>query len=342
MNFCSDNATGASPEILDAVVRANEGHAMPYGADPLTRRAEDRIRELFDCDAAVFFVATGTSANALALSVMTPPYGAILCHPHAHLISAECGAVEFYTHGARLLHMDDVDGKCTPTGFDTAWSQYGPSVHDVKISAVSLTQITEAGTLYDIETVQSISDRAHENDLSVHMDGARFANAVAALNCHPADVTWKAGIDVLSFGGSKNGCLGAEAVVIFNKALAEQFAYRRKRGGHLFSKMRFVSAQIDAYITNDLWLNNARHANAMASRLAVGLHENCGVELLCQPPANMVYAAIPESAKDGLEADGFQIYRDVDGIGQFMRLVTAFNSEPAVIDSFVESVARHQ
>ena len=341
MNFCSDNATGASPQVLEAMVRANEGYAMPYGEDRQTKQAEDKIRNVFDHDAAVFFVATGTAANALSLAVLTPSYGAILCHPSAHLIASECGAPEFFTGGARLLPMDDDNGCCTPAGFDTAWGNQGRSVHDVQISAISLTQITEAGTLYDLDTITTLSDKAHERGLHVHMDGARFANAVAALDCHPADLTWRAGVDILSFGGSKNGCFGAEAVVIFNPDLAHRFSFYRKRAGHLFSKMRFIAAQMDAYVTDDLWLENARQANAMATRMAKGLSEDSGIDLLCPPPANMLYAAISEGAKDGLESDGFQIYRDVDGINQYMRIVTAFNTDPEQIDAFVACVARH-
>lgn len=341
MNFCSDNAAGASPEVIDAVSRVNTGHTIPYGADTITKQAEDSVCAVFGCDATVFFVATGTAANALSLSVMTPPYGAVYCHPDAHIIAAECGAPEFFTGGARLLPMDDVKGCCTPSGFEVAWNKQGKSVHDVQATAMSLTQITEAGTLYDIEAITELSAMAHERGLTVHMDGARFANAVAATNCTPAEMTWRAGIDILSFGASKNGCLGVEAVVIFNPDLADRFAFYRKRAGHLFSKMRFLSAQFSAYIKDDLWLNNARHANAMAGRLATGLSETAGIDLYCWPPANMVFAALSERTKDGVESDGFQIYRDVDTIGPYMRLVTAFNTNPDHVDAFVASAARH-
>lgn len=341
MNFCSDNATGASPAVIEAVVRANEGSAMPYGGDPLTQQAEDKIRALFETDADVFPVATGTIANVLSLAVMTPSYGAIFCHPAAHIVAHECGAPEFFTGGARLLPMDDVNGLCTPDGFDEAWSRQGDSVHHVQTAGMSLTQISEAGTVYDLETIKIMTDKAHERGLYVHMDGARFANAIASLGCTPAEMTWKAGIDILSFGASKNGCMAAEAVVIFKPELAKTFPFHRKRAGQLFSKMRFIAAQLDAYVTDDLWLENARHANAMAQKLATGLSETGGFDLLCPPPANMVYADMSEQVMDGLEADGFEIYRDDDAIGPFNRLVTGFNTDPAHVDAFVDSATRH-
>ena len=341
MNFCSDNATGASPEVMDSLIRANEGHAMPYGDDPLTARVEQKLCGLFETDAEVFMVATGTASNSLALTVMTPPYGAIFCHPEAHINAHECGAPEFFTGGARLIHMDDDNGLSTPAGFDAAWEHQGNSVHHVQAAAISLTQTSEAGTLYTIETIRAMADAAHERGLLVHMDGARFANAVAAVGCTPAEMSWKAGVDVLSFGASKNGCIAAEAVVLFKRDLAKAFPFHRKRAGHLFSKMRFISAQLDAYIENDLWLQNARHANAMATRLATGLAATANIGLLCQPAANIVFAELSDPVMDGLEADGFEIYRDADIIGSYIRLVTAFNTDPAHVDAFIASAARH-
>lgn len=335
MNFCSDNATGAAPAVMDAVMRADEGSSMPYGDDPLTKQAEDKIRALFETDADVFPMATGTIANVLSLAVMTPSYGAIFCHPAAHIVAHECGAPEFFTGGARLLPMDNVNGLSTPEGFDEAWTRQGDTVHHVQTAGMSLTQISEAGTVYDLETIRTMAAKAHERGLYVHMDGARFANAIAALDCTPAEMSWKAGIDILSFGASKNGCMAAEAVVIFNPELAKTFPFHRKRAGQLFSKMRFVAAQLDAYVTDDLWLNNARHANAMAQKLAQGLKETAGLELLCEPPANMVYADLSEKIMDGLEAEGFEIYRDGDAIGPYNRLVTGFNTDPAHVDAFI-------
>ncbi len=341
MNFCSDNATGASPEVIESLVRANEGHAMPYGNDPLTTRVNDKIRAVFETDAEVFLVSTGTASNSLALSVMTPPYGAVFCHREAHIEVDECGAPEFFTGGAKLIHMDDENGLSTAAGFDAAWGNLGKSVHQVQPGAVSLTQTSEAGTLYSLDTIRTIADAAHGRGLHVHMDGARFANAVAASNCTPAEMSWKAGIDVLSFGASKNGCLAAEAVVFFNCELAKTFEFHRKRGGHLFSKMRFISAQLDAYLNNDLWLENARHANAMAKRLADGLSGIPAATFRFPVEANLMFVELPEPIMAGLEADGFQFYRMVDAKGSFIRLVTAFNTEPAHVDSFIASALRH-
>ncbi len=341
MNFCSDNATGASPEIIDAVIRANEGHAMPYGDDPLTAQVEEKIRNLFGTNADVFLVSTGTAANSLALSVMTPSFGGIFCHPEAHIEVDECGAPEFFTGGAKLIHMDNENGLCTPAGFDAAWNHLGKTLHQVQPGAISLTQTSEAGTIYTIETISSMAETAHDRGLHVHMDGARFANAIAALNCSPAEMSWKAGVDVLSFGASKNGALAAEAVIFFNRDLAKTFAFHRKRGGHLFSKMRFIAAQFDAYLENDLWLENARHANAMARKLADGLAAVPGAGFRFPVDANLMFVELPERVLDGLETDGFQFYRMGDAQGPFIRLVTAFNTDPAAVDAFIDSATRH-
>ncbi len=341
MNFCSDNATGASPAVMESLTRANEGHTMPYGEDPLTARVESKIRSLFDTDAEVFLVSTGTASNSLALSVMTPPYGAIFCHPEAHIEVDECGAPEFFTGGAKLIHVDGENGLCTAAGFDAAWNHLGKSVHQVQPGAISLTQTSEAGTIYTLDTIRTIADAAHERGLHVHMDGARFANAIATLNCSPADMSWKAGVDVLSFGASKNGCFAAEAVVFFNRDLATTFEFHRKRGGHLFSKMRFISAQLDAYLDNDLWLDNARHANAMAKRLADGLSGVSGAAFRFTVDANLMFMELPEPVLDGLETDGFQFYRMADSKGKFIRLVTAFNTDPDDIENFIASALRH-
>ena len=342
MNFCSDNATGASPEVIESLARANAGYAMPYGNDPLTQRVEEKIREIFETDAAVYLVATGTAANSLSLSVMTPPWGAVFCHPGAHIEVDECGAPEFFTHGAKLILLDDVDGKITANGLAKAEEHLmRDNVHHVQPSAISITQASEAGTVYPLEMVHKISDWAHERNLSVHIDGARFANALVSSGCSPAAATWQAGVDILSFGGSKNGCMAAEAVVIFNRDLPGTFALRRKRAGHLFSKMRFLSAQFDAYLTDDLWLKNACHANAMAKMLAEGLGKIDGAEFQTPVDANEVFVKLPEAVIRGLQQDGFQFYRwDDPTAGRVIRLVTAFNTNPDHVSAFIESAAK--
>ena len=339
VNFCSDNAHGASPEILRALELASAGPAMPYGNDDLTRRVEARLAEIFETEVAVFPVATGTAANVLALSVMTPPYGAVYCYEQAHIQVDECGAPEFYTGGAKLVPLAAEHGKIDPATLAGAIGGAGV-VHEVQPAAVSLTQASETGTVYSVAEVGAIAEVARANALGLHMDGARFANALVSLGCSPAEITWKAGVDALSFGATKNGVLAAEAVVLFKPALAETFAYRRKRGGHLFSKMRFLSAQLDAYLADDLWLRNARHANAMAARLAEGLSALPGVALVHPVQANEIFARLPEPMIDGLLAGGFAFYRWGPAAAREVRLVTAFNTDPADVEAFLAAARR--
>lgn len=343
MNFASDNVTGAAPEILAAVVKANVGSTMPYGHDPISLRLEAAFNRLFECEVAVFPLATGSAANALALAAMTPPYGAIYCHAEAHIQTDECGAPELYTGGAKLLLIPGENGKIAAEDFATALAASDKgNVHHVQPAAVSITNETEAGTLYTPEEVRAIAGLAHAKGLLVHMDGARFANAVAALGCSAADLTWRAGVDALSFGATKNGALGAEAVVFFEPRLAESFAYRRKRGGHLFSKMRFVSAQLEAYLKDDLWLRLARHANAMARRLADGLKTIPGIELLYPVEANEIFARIPEGVVKGTFSDGYFFYRMGGGkTGERCRLVCAFDTKAEDVDGLITSLRRH-
>ena len=342
MNFCSDNATGIAPEILDAIAAANEGGVRGYGDDSLTEAVSGKIADLFETDARVFFVATGTAANALALSVMTPAYGGVICHREAHIEVDECGAPELYTGGAKLVLLDGADGKIDIDALHRSLAGLSPDVHHVQPRAVSISQLTETGAAYSRDEIAAITDSAHRSGLLVHMDGARFANALVATGCTPAEMSWKAGIDVLSFGASKNGAMAAEAVVIFNPDIGADFAYRRKRGGHLFSKMRFLAAQFAAYLDDDLWLRNARHANAAARRLHDGLKDIDGVSFLHPVNGNMMFVAMPEPMIAGLRADGFDFY-DWPHAGPksgAIRLVTAFNTRTQDVDALVAS-ARH-
>lgn len=341
MNFCSDNVTGASPEILAALLEANEGAAMPYGNDAISQRLTTRFAEIFETEVTVFPVATGSAANALALSVLAPPYGAIYCHMDAHIQVDECGAPEFYTGGAKLVTLAGEAGKIYFKDFEKALAQGGSGVvHHVQPAAVSLTQATEAGTVYRIEEVEAIAQLAHRQGLGIHMDGARFANAVVSLGCSPAEITWKAGVDILSFGATKNGAMAAEAVIFFKPELAASFGYRRKRGGHLFSKMRFLSAQLEAYLKQDLWLKNAAHANQMAQRLERGLKEIPGAVFSHPVEANELFVTLPEAVIQGLLADGFLFYRWPGDEASLVRLVTAFNTAEASVDAFVKA-AQH-
>lgn len=315
---------------------------MPYGNDEMTRRLEDKFAELFETAVTVFPVATGSAANALALSVLSPSYGAIYCHAEAHIHVDECGAPEFYTAGAKLVTLPGEHGKIQAADLTTVLSTAGAGVvHSVQPAAVSLTQATEAGTVYQIEEVKAIAQVAHDHHLKVHMDGARFANALVSLGCTPADITWRSGVDVLSFGATKNGAMAAEAVVFFDRSIADGFGYRRKRGGHLFSKMRFLSAQLAAYLECDLWLTNAAHANQMAARLAAGLAELPGVRLCHPVEANELFVQLPTAVATALRAEGFQFYDQQKEAVTTARLVTAFNTSAADVDAFLAAISRH-
>ena len=342
MNFCSDNVTEVCPEIMAALIAANEGAMMSYGADEYTEGLEAKFSSIFETPVTVFPVATGSAANALALSAIAPGYGAIYCHAESHINVDECGAPEFYTGGAKLVTLNGTDAQVDPAELSKTLEKSGAGiVHYVQPAAVSVTQATVAGTVYLPEDITEIAKVTHAHNLYFHMDGARFANAVASLDCAPADITWRAGVDVLCFGATKNGAMGAEAVIFFNQDLAKTFGYRRKRGGHLFSKMRFLSAQLEAYITDDLWLKNATHANEMATKLAQGLIE-LPLLRLCHPvEANEIFVEVPESVVNGLRADGFLFYVWQEGSLPIIRLVTAFNTRDEDVDAFLRSVKRH-
>ena len=338
MNFMSDNVTGAAPEILDAIVKANAGTAPSYGNDDWTRRLTQRLSHLFERDVVVFPVATGTAANALSLAALTPPWGSIYCHAEAHIQCDECGAPEMFTGGAKLVTLPGDHGKLTPDILSAALDRVHKGfVHVVQPAALSLSQLTECGTAYSQAEVAALTDVARHHGLRVHMDGARFANAVASLGCSPADITWRAGVDVLSFGATKNGALGAEAVVFFDRELSENFGYRRKRAAHLFSKMRFLSAQLEAYLDDGLWLRLAGHANRMAMRLADGLSSLPGAHLAHPVDGNELFVALPEPVIVGLEAAGFGFYR---WDGNVVRLVTAWNSDEAAVDALLTAARR--
>ncbi len=340
MNFCSDNVTGVAPAILAAIQAANHGAAMGYGDDEITARLEARFAALFEADVAVFPVATGTAANALALSAVTPPYGAIYCHELSHINVDECGAPELFSGGAKLIDLPGAAGKLGAAEIAAAIHGAGV-VHHPQPAAISVSQVTECGTVYTPHELHAIAEIARGHRLKFHMDGARFANAVASLGCRPADITWRAGVDVLSFGATKNGAMAAEAVLFFDRRLAETFDFRRKRAGHLFSKMRFLSAQLEAYLADDLWLANARHANAMAERLAAGLSATDGIALVHTVQANEIFATLPPAMIEALLADGFKFYRWDGDSGRMVRLVTAFNTDPAAVEAFLAAVRQH-
>jgi threonine aldolase len=345
MNFASDNWAGAHPDILAAIVRANDGAAPSYGGDELTKRVERKFSEIFEREVAVFFVATGGAANSLALAQITPSWGMILCHQESHIQMDECGAPEFFTGGAKLLPLAGDAAKLTPD-IVTAGLRGFPDrpPHGMPAKALSITEATECGAVYSVSEVGALCDVAHGAGLKVHVDGARFANAVAALGCSPADLTWKAGVDVLSFGGTKNGCMIAEAVVFFDAPAAEDFIFRRKRAAQLFSKMRFVSAQFDAYFENGLWLKMAGHANAMARRLSDGLSKSDGCRIWYPTDANEVFVSFPDGLAERLRANGAAFYPWVTpgdpANGAMQRLICSWATREADVDAFIEAARR--
>ena len=302
--FKSDNTAPAAPEIMAALAAANSGFVRSYGDDPWTAQLDQRFGELFGTEVRVFPVATGTAANALALATLVPPYGAVLTHEEGHIVRDECGAPEFMTGGARLMLLRGAGAKLGPEAVQAAIDANPASVHTVQPRAVSLTQATELGTVYTPAELTAVCAAAHRNGLAVHLDGARFANAVASLGCTPADITWKAGVDVLSFGATKNGAMGAEAVVFFGAARIADFEFRRKRAAHLLSKMRYVSAQLLAYVEDGLWLRLAGRANALARRIGAA----AGERLMHPVQANEIFAQLGDEGCAALRAAGFEFY----------------------------------
>lgn len=340
MNFSSDNAYGAAPEILAALTQAAAGAVPSYGDDPLTEELRSAMNRLFEREVAVYPVITGTAANALALATLCPQHGAIICHAEAHIAVDECGAPEFYSHGAKVVGIEGENGKLTPAAIEQALRHFQKGfVHHAQPSVISLTQATELGTAYSRAEVAAIAEVARRRGMKLHMDGARFANAVVGLGCTPAEITWKAGVDVLSFGATKNGALGAEAVVFFDPADVRDFEYRRKKAGHLLSKMRFVSAQLVSYLDNDRWLALARRANGLARRLAQGLAAIPGAELAHPVDANAVFVRLPDATVAKLRAAGGRFYDwgPPSGGTTLIRLVLSFATPDESITQFLDA-----
>jgi threonine aldolase len=349
MNFASDNAAGIAPAVLDAIVKANQGFALGYGRDDRTARVARRVAEIFERDVAVFLVPTGTAANALALAHVSPPWGAVLCHAESHVITDECGAPEFFGSGLKLIGLPGVAGKIALPTLREALEQ-GPwgGPHHVTPSVLSLSQATEAGTVYRADEIRALAELAHERGLAVHVDGARFANALARMNVSPAEATWKSGVDVLSLGATKAGALAAEAVVFFDPARAAGMPERRKRGGHLVSKHRFIAAQFEAFFAADLWLGLARHANQKADRLAAQLTA-AGLPPVWPVEANEVFVSLPRAVDARLKAAGASYYPwnthslpegvAMGGAAVLVRLVTSFATTDEEIARFIALVA---
>ncbi|MDQ2090191.1 threonine aldolase family protein [Marimonas arenosa] len=344
MFFASDNTGPAHPQIIDALARANEGYAMGYGADAIMDRARTGLRDVFEApEAEVYLVATGTTANSLALATLTKPWETIFCTPTAHIHEDECNAPEFYTGGAKLTLVGREDKMTAATLHAAILAEENRGVHGPQRGPVSITQVTERGQVYTLDELSALTATAHEFGLKSHLDGARFTNALVALGCTPAEMTWKLGIDAVSFGGTKNGCLGVEAVVFFDPGHAWEFELRRKRGGHLFSKHRYLSAQMAAYLEDGLWLDSATRANTACKRLTEGLRGVPGVTFDYEPQANMIFLHMPRAMHQRLRAAGAMYYvlagdpdHGPDDEALPARLVCDWSIRDAQIDRFVE------
>ena len=335
MRFFSDNTASACPEILTALQEANHGLTRPYGEDEWTERLDRTFSAFFGREVRAFAVGTGTAANALSLATVSPPYGAIFAHQKAHIATDECGAPGFFTGGAQLMLLPGEHGRIAPRTFAAALAA-PQDVHTVQPAVVSLTQPTESGTVYPAAELAQIASAAHARGLKVHMDGARFANAVAFLGCHPADITWRVGIDVLSFGATKNGALGAEAVVFFDTGLVRDFELRRKRAGQLFSKSRYLAAQLLAYIDSGVWRRNAERTNRQAREIG----RAAGTALLHPVEANEVFLALGIERRQALRAAGFEFYDSgVESAGE-ARFVVSWDQPADDVPALCAALAR--
>ena len=341
MNFTSDNEAPAHPAMIEAIANANEGFATAYSNDAWSRQLDQRFSECFDTDCRVLPIATGTAANCVAIAELSPPWGAVLCHELAHIHNDENGAPEFYSAGAKLMPLPGEDGKLDASTVASAIDGAGThGVHNVKPSVVSVTQATECGTTYRPEEIRAIAAATHERGLALHMDGARFANAVRHLGCHPAETTWKAGVDVLSFGATKNGAMTAEAIVVFgHPEWLEGMERRRKRAGHLLSKMRYVSAQLLAQLENDLWLELAENANSRASQLAKGIEASPDASLHWPVESNEVFMKAAPEKLAALKEQGF-LFHIWPGHDDLARLVCSWATREDDVSAFLESLNR--
>jgi len=336
LRFFSDNTATACPEILAAIEQANHGRARAYGDDEWTQRLDGVLSEHFGTPVRAFAVATGTAANSLALATLSPPYGAIFAHQEAHIAVDECGAPGFFSGGAQLVLLAGEHGRLDATTVSAALAAHPRSVHNVQPAALSLTQATEFGTAYRPNDVAQLADLAHRHGVKVHMDGARFANALVFLGCEPADVTWKAGVDVLSFGATKNGALTAEAVVFFDHSLVRDFELRRKRAGHLLSKSRYVAAQLLAYVESGIWKRNAERTNRLAARIGAA----AGEALLHPVEANEIFLRLGVARRAALRTAGFDFYDWGPEAAGDARCVVSWDQPEQDVQALCEALAR--
>ena len=345
MNFASDNTGPVHPNVMAALIAANTGYALPYGGDDLTAQTIQNIRDLFEApDAAVFLVSLGTAANSLILATLSQPWETVFCHTVAHIHEDECNAPEFYSGGTKLTLVPGPEAKMTAENLRRSiLAEETRGVHGPQRGPVSLTQATERGTIYSLKEIQEISATAEEFGLPVHLDGARFANAVQSLGCSAAEMTWKSGVDAVTFGGTKNGLMAVEAVVFFNPKHAWEFELRRKRGAHLFSKHRFLAAQMQSYLAGDLWLDMAKKSNDASARLIQGLKQIPEVQIDFEPQANIIFAQWARAAHQRLHAAGAQYYvmagDHTTGPSDELlpaRLVTDWSTTPENVDKFLD------
>ncbi len=335
MNFASDNVAGAHPALLQALADINDQTLNAYGEDPFNAQVEQECRRIFEHDSLkTVLVGTGSAANALALATMTPAWGAIYCHRTSHIVVDEANAVQAATAGARLVTLDGENGKIDPAELRGAIFGKGV-IHHPQPAALSVTQMNEYGVTYTLDELTELTEIAKSHDLKIHMDGARFANAIVGLNVSPADMTWRLGVDILVFGATKNGAMAGEIIVCFDPTVAEELEFRRKRAGHLYSKMRILSAPLAAYLNDDLWLDNAQHANRMAQRLADGLSAVDGIAL-CRPPSgNQIFMAMEPALQTKLMDAGAYFYDWPDDGPTAVRMVTAFNTRQEDVDAVI-------
>ena len=339
IDYRSDNTGRAAPEILDAMIGANTGTALGYGADEWTARLQERFGELFETKVRVFPVATGTAANALSLAAIGPSWGLVYCSEAAHINTAEANAAGFFGGGLKLVPVAGPHGRVDPDAFARALATIQPGqLHRGQPAAANITQASDLGTVYSLDEIRAIADTAKGRGLKVHMDGARFANALARLGCSPAEVSWRSGVDILSFGATKNGGALCDAIVVFNPALADGLAVQLRRAGQVWSKMRFASAQLMAYIENGLWLRLATASNAAAARIVAGIEGLPGLRRVAPVEVNEIFLELPGAVMDALERDGFQFYRRSTTLARF---VCRFDTSDAEADALVASLRRH-
>jgi threonine aldolase len=344
MFFLSDNGSGIAPQVMDALNSVNTGPAFGYGDDEANAKLRQRFAELFEIEIEMFLVGTGSAANSLSLAVLSPPYGVVFCHQESHIQTDECCAPEFFTQGAKLFPLGGEHGKISRDEFELAIDRYPRGVvHRPQLGALSLSQATESGGVYSLEAIAELSELAKAHDIPVHMDGARFANALVSLGCTPAQMTWQSGVDVLSFGATKNGALAAEAVIFFNKDLVRDFNYRQKRAGHLFSKSRYPAAQFNAYLSDGLWLDLATRANEMATKLSNALVATGRAQLTSPVEANQVFAEVKRTDIEKLQAAGAVFYVWTAGSREdlaVVRLVTSFQTTDSDVDNLINALTK--